>query len=351
MKNKEQKKVFKDVFNTEDQFSRTAHLKSILIQGENRSLRPLITVAIPTYKRASTLKETLESVLGQECAEDLEIIVVDNNPERGDETERLMATYNNDSRICYYKNEVNLGAAGNWNRLYTLAKGEWVCMLHDDDCLLPGYIPNVKMLLERLGNQADALFFMSVKQMKTTSPEGSFRLRKLGLVTDLMAGSGIDIPGNLIRRDVVLRLGGFNGEYYPCFDYHLWLKLYFMGRSFVVKGCPLAYYRIAINDSRKTETIIQMVSVNTILQKAVMTEVAFWGRWCWNAYLPFLNAHRLSRLSCSLGNHTEEMSTLVKQAKESVTIPEKVFGFFMRHLLSLNRKRADFFATRVKVIG
>ena len=321
-------KSFTEVFNTNDQFGQYAQVKSLLISGDNKESHPLITVAIPTYKRATTLKETLDSVLTQDDADDVEII-----------------------RLRYYKNETNLGMTGNWNRLYTLAKGEWVCMLHDDDCLLPGYMPNVKMLLGRLGDQADALFLKSVKRMKTTPPEGSFRLRKTGLITDLMAGSGLDIPGNLIRRDVVLRLGGFNDEYYPSADYHFWLKLQFMARPFVARGCPLTYYRVAINESRKKETIVAFVRIGNIFQNAIMPKMNPLSRWCWKSYQPFLNAHHLSRFSHSCDNRGEEMLAIVKQAKESVTIPEKVFGFFMRHLLSLNRKRADFFATRVKVIG
>lgn len=343
-------KSFTEVFNTDDQFGQHAQVKSLLISGDNKESHPLITVAIPTYKRATTLKETLASVLTQDDADDVEIIVVDNNPERGDETERLMATCQ-DSRLRYYKNETNLGMTGNWNRLYTLAKGEWVCMLHDDDCLLPGYMVNVKMLLERLGGRADALFLKSVKRMKNTPPEGSFRLRKTGLITDLMAGDGLDIPGNLIRRDVVLRLGGFNDEYYPSADYHFWLKLQFMAHPFVARGCPLTYYRVAINESRKTETIMAFVRIGNIFQKAIMAEMNPLSRWFWKAYLPFLNAHHLSSYARQCENRTEEMRAIVREAKRDVPLPNKVFGFFMRHFLSLNRKRADFFASRVKVIG
>ena len=34
----------------------------------------------------------------------------------------------------------NIGMIGNWNRLYTLARGEWVVMLHDDDLLYNDYL-------------------------------------------------------------------------------------------------------------------------------------------------------------------------------------------------------------------
>lgn len=341
---------FNEVFNTDDQFARYAGVDSLLVSDTAGDGHPFITVAIPTYKRTVTLRETLRSVMGQDDMEDVEVIVVDNNPERNDETERFMSDCHV-PHLRYYKNTANLGMTGNWNRLYTLARGEWVCMLHDDDCLLPGYMVNVKMLLRKLEGKADALFLTATKRMKNTPPAGEFHLRKTGLITDLMAGCGIDIPGNLIRREVVMRLGGFNDTYYPSADYHFWLKLHFMARPFVARGCPLTYYRVAINESRKTETIMAFVRIGNIFQNTIMAEMNPLCRWFWKAYLPFLNAHRFSRLSHQCDNHTEEMRAIVREAKRDVPLPNKVFGFFMRHFLSLNRKRVDWLATRVRAIG
>lgn len=124
-----------------------------------------------------------------------------------------------------------------------------------------------------------------------------------------------------------------------------------MAHPFVVRDCPLTYYRVDVNASRKTETIKAFVSVGNIFQETIRARMNFMARWCWKLYLPFLNAHRLSSLSRQCDNHTEELLSFVREAKRDVPLPNKVFGFFMRHFLSLNRKRADFFASRVKVIG
>lgn len=75
---------------------------------------------------------------------------MDNNPERGCETEKLMMSYSNNPMISYYKNADNLGMVGNWNRLFTLAKGKYVVMLHDDDLLLPTFLSECVKLAKRL---------------------------------------------------------------------------------------------------------------------------------------------------------------------------------------------------------
>ena len=62
------------------------------------------------------------------------ILIVDNDPQRNCETEELIDSFNNQN-ISYYKNSENIGATGNWNKLFELADTEFVTMLHDDDLL------------------------------------------------------------------------------------------------------------------------------------------------------------------------------------------------------------------------
>ena len=107
---------------------------------------PEITIAIPTYKRPNLLLEAISSAINQETSVKYDIIVVDNNPGRGDETEQLMEKFRDSLLVSYYKNSSNLGMVGNWNQLFSIAKGQWVAMLHDDDLLYPNYI---KIMNER----------------------------------------------------------------------------------------------------------------------------------------------------------------------------------------------------------
>jgi glycosyltransferase involved in cell wall biosynthesis len=98
-------------------------------------MNQLVTVIIPTYKRAQALPKAIDSVKNQtySC---LEIIVVDDNDPLGDDrrlTTEVMAQYANDERIHYLCHDKNKGACQARNTGLDAAKGEYVAFLDDDD--------------------------------------------------------------------------------------------------------------------------------------------------------------------------------------------------------------------------
>ena len=75
---------------------------------------PVLSVAIPTYNRAETLRRQLGSLLGQivGCQEDVEVVVSDNASSDG--TASVVAEMREHSPgIRYVRNEANLGANRN----------------------------------------------------------------------------------------------------------------------------------------------------------------------------------------------------------------------------------------------
>lgn len=94
---------------------------------------PLVSICIPTYNGAGYIASSIESAIAQTCR-DLEIVVVDDSSH--DETVPIVRGYAvQDSRIRVYENDSNLGLVANWNRSVTLAEGEWIKFLHQDDRL------------------------------------------------------------------------------------------------------------------------------------------------------------------------------------------------------------------------
>jgi len=93
--------------------------------------RPLVSVVIPTYKRAHLLRKAIISALAQEQAGELfemEIIVVDDcSP---DETAKVVAEF---PRVQYLRLDQNRGASGARNAGIKRAKGKYIALLDDDD--------------------------------------------------------------------------------------------------------------------------------------------------------------------------------------------------------------------------
>lgn len=94
---------------------------------------PLLTVVIPTHNRARYATHSISSVLAI-AADDLELIVHDTSDD--DTLERFVDGID-DPRLRYVHCREALSMTENHNRAMALARGEYVCLIGDDDSILP----------------------------------------------------------------------------------------------------------------------------------------------------------------------------------------------------------------------
>ena len=229
----------------------------------NRIATPsIVTIAIPTFNRISTLKEALESALAQDY-EDYEIIVVDNNPERDDDTERFMMKYSRHPRCSYYKNTKNTGLFGNWNRCFILSRSKWVTLLHDDDYYYPEYLSTLmNCLKEHPDIDALSCKYNYWKEYEKDTPINVIERKGMpapkGLSTVPKGAFLFSHPvgpiGLIFKKSLFLELGGFNEDYYPIADY-VFNWRYFQKYNFLRLNVVLANYRMGRNLSSKAEVI------------------------------------------------------------------------------------------------
>jgi GT2 family glycosyltransferase len=96
-----------------------------------------ISVLIPTYKRPYWLKQCLLSVVNQ-TLKPYEVIISDNDPEKNTETEKIVYEFAKEYKfIKYEKNKENIGSEGNFRKLLSMASGDLIQFLPDDDLLTP----------------------------------------------------------------------------------------------------------------------------------------------------------------------------------------------------------------------
>jgi GT2 family glycosyltransferase len=109
-----------------------------------------VTVGLPTYNRAGSLKRAIESVLAQSHS-DLELVISDNASD--DATpEVCRRAADRDPRVRYVRQRTNRGLTGNFNTVLRQAGGRYVMVLADDDWLEADYIARCVEVLE---TQAD----------------------------------------------------------------------------------------------------------------------------------------------------------------------------------------------------
>lgn len=266
-----------DSFEYVDNFKKITTVFSIPIICSRLKYIPQVTIAIPTYKRSGLLKVALDSALNQENYDCFDVIVVDNNPERKDDTERLLMTYN-DCRLSYFKNTSNVGMAGNWNKLFVLSKSKWVVMLHDDDVLLPNFLQESMSILEKHSD----IGILKPSSFKWWSNQNSnipfvnqnnryFRLQRLYDVSNYF-GYVLGPPsGCLFSREKVLTLGGFDQSYYPSIDYYF---VVLFSKYYKVYKCnkTLSIYRYSVNESLKEEVLDAFIIQDCFLIDRILTE-------------------------------------------------------------------------------
>lgn len=235
------------------------------------------TIAIPTYKRPNLLKYTLEAACSQDNFYNYNIIVVDNNPERFDETEVLMESYRTNFKVSYYKNSANLGMAGNWNRLFVLSQTKYVIMLHDDDLIHPTFMVSLNEVLTKYKKHITVLKPKEIrwKDDGTTfvfQPQSENILAKRILDFQNYKGFIIGAPtGCLFDKLDILKLGGFNTNYsQTAADVDLIVRL---GSKYPVYQVPLylMMYRISVNASFDVETqYLSVVRCYSIMKSLLM---------------------------------------------------------------------------------
>ena len=109
--------------------------------------QPKVSIGLPVYDGANFLRPALESILRQDYT-DFELIISDNASTDG--TEAICREFAaKDRRIRCYRNETNIGASGNFNRVFELARGEFFKWAAHDDLLLPGFLTRCTDIFNR----------------------------------------------------------------------------------------------------------------------------------------------------------------------------------------------------------
>jgi len=113
---------------------------------ESADRSPKVSVVVPTYNRAQYMRTAVQSVLDQTC-DDFEVVLIDDGssddtPEVG---QRLSKS---DVRVRYIRNEQNLGLVENWKKGVQETRGDYFCILGDDDVLEPEFLDRLVEPLE-----------------------------------------------------------------------------------------------------------------------------------------------------------------------------------------------------------
>jgi glycosyltransferase involved in cell wall biosynthesis len=212
------------------------------------SIKPRVSVCIPTYNFARFLGDAIESVRSQSMT-DWELIICDNAST--DETEALVRRYE-DTRIRYYRYRIHVPRLENFNRCLEWVSSDYVLFLCADDILASNQL---ELLARELDAQPTAGLAIACQQQNIDGAghhTGAIVRHPLG--PGLVRGSDVIAaqchqhlivalpPQALARTEAVLDCSGFDPKSTHGGDNDLFSKICLKWDVVYVKDA-LFYYR------------------------------------------------------------------------------------------------------------
>lgn len=205
--------------------------------GNATTPNPLVSIVLPTYKRAHLLPDAIRNILDQAYANFELIIVDDNSP---DNTREVVASFT-DPRIHYVRNEPNLKLPRALNRGFSLARGEYVTWTSDDNLFAPTAI---QRMVDELKTGACQLVYADYYLFEHLGPDGKpLIIKHVRLPDQVQLEKGNHIGACFMyTREVYEAIGEYDPELFLVEDYDYFIRI---AKCFAVKhiGEPLYYFK------------------------------------------------------------------------------------------------------------
>lgn len=215
--------------------------------------RPSVSVCVPTFDRPTLLRVCLESILRQTFT-DFELLVLDNAS--SEDTRDVVLSFS-DPRLRYHRNDVNIGPFPNMNLGLELARGDFVCIAHDDDVYLPRFLERSTAFLTAdpdLSMVHCAVFEIDEagrrRRLVRAYPQ-STRLDRRAAFRRFLRGHDVCCSSVVAPLEKWRRAGGFDARFRSA-DFHMWLRLALEGSVGYVAE-PLVEMRV--HDARGTTSV------------------------------------------------------------------------------------------------
>jgi glycosyltransferase involved in cell wall biosynthesis len=223
---------------------------------------------MPTRNRPELLARAIGSVLeaAGPLAGQVEVAVSDGSTDdaSGKVVQHLLADW--PGRHRYVWNRPALSLPGNMNRATTLATGDWILQLHDDDRLRPGAVPIVLEAIHRTPPDERVLLFgvdvvdldgavlrtQSFRRERYLEPEQA--LRRV-----LCNSSFVRLPGMVVHRAAFEEEGWFEASLGAACDTDMWARLFsrYGVRCVPHTSCAYTVHEAATTTGMWNQEIIQ----------------------------------------------------------------------------------------------
>jgi glycosyltransferase involved in cell wall biosynthesis len=233
---------------------------------------PTVSVIIPTYNRAWTLKRAIDSVLVQDF-QDFELIVVDDGS--NDNTSEILRSY---SQICVVRQD-RRGVSAARNAGIARTKGNLVTFLDSDDLWLP---KKLSAQVEFFNAHPGALICQTeetwIRNGKHVNPKKRHK-KSSGMIFERCLELCVVSPSAvMMRRCLFDKIGTFDETLPVCEDYDLWLRAACRFPIYLIES-PLVIKHGGHPDQLSKKTGIDRFRIQA-LNKILETDFLSHGQYC-----------------------------------------------------------------------
>lgn len=205
-----------------------------------------ISVVIPTYKRPDLLSRLLASIANQTLFPN-EIIVIDDCSGMQSDYMKCIEQYRQIFANLHYEVlQINSGAPVARNKGISLAKGEWIALVDDDDEWLPTKLEKQWNLISNHPDERLGLVYTwahALGKAGMDSYDSCHSIRGDGRKA-LLSTNFILSPSVMVKREAILQAGCFDARLPSCQDWDTWVQICLKGYHIdVVEEIVTVYHR------------------------------------------------------------------------------------------------------------
>ena len=222
---------------------------------------PLVSIIIPTYGGGDNLRRAISSALAQDY-HNIEIIVVDDNglgTESQKSTSQIMSEFVDEKRIVYLCHNKNINGSAARNTGFRASKGEYICVLDDDDEYLPNFV-STHIDIHKSLSSSYALTYTRINYEvngRIHGPGVFFPEDDVCLLPLFTKIYGICSCSYLMRRSVFEQVGGYDESFKRHQDWEFLVRVVYKYRK--VKGIDkVCYIKHQIQRNTPTDPAVSM---------------------------------------------------------------------------------------------
>jgi glycosyltransferase involved in cell wall biosynthesis len=204
----------------------------------------MITVVMPTYNASAFISQAVESILNQ-TFKDFELIIVDDGST--DNTLQILENYANQDKRIHVIQAQHGGPSRARNLAIEASQYPWIAIMDADDIALPHRLDTQIKLAQAkphvVGWGAAVHHINACNEILSVGPLGPktekefYQMRQAGHVVNL------NHPTALLKKDVILKVGGYNPEFLAAQDLELLDRMASYGPILAIPE-PLVLYRV-----------------------------------------------------------------------------------------------------------